>query len=121
MAYLNDSVHDSGLAWAIANGSHIHLVSTDPGGTYATVTGNELAKAAITLTGPADGPVDGRKLVAPETVFTPSASGNASHWAITDNTGTVIASRPLNQTKAVQSGVDATLAAFDAIIQRDPA
>ena len=120
MAFMNDEVFDQGLDWAVTNGTRLHLVSTDPGGTYATVTGNDLGDAAVTQT-QGNGATDGRANTCPETTITPSGTGTATHWAITNNTDTVVASGALSASIAVTSGIDVTVAAFAACTIRDAA
>lgn len=121
MAFMNDETMDQGLDWAVTNGTRLHLVSTDPGGTYATVTGNQLGNAAVTLTGPANGATDGRSVTCPETTITPSGTGTATHWAITNNSDTVVASGALSASQAVTTSVDVTVAAFACATHRDAA
>lgn len=120
MAYRSDELVDQGLDWGITNGTRLHLCSTDPGGVYATVTANDLGNAAITQT-QGDGATDGRTNTCPETTITPSGTGTATHWAITNNTDTVVASGALSASIAVSTGVDVTVAAFAACTGRDPA
>lgn len=120
MAFLNDEAMDGGLDWAVTNGTRLHLVSTDPSGTYATVTANDLGNAAVTLTGPANGATDGRSVTCPETTITPTDTGTATHWAITNNSDTVAASGALSSSQAVSTGVDVTVSAFAAATHRDP-
>lgn len=119
MAFMNDELFDQGLDWGITNGTRLHLCSTDPGGTYATATGNDLGNAAVTQT-QGDGATDGRTNTCPETTVTPSGSGTVTHWAITNNSDTVVCSGAFSSSFAVTSGVDVTIAAFAAATHRDP-
>lgn len=118
--FVNDEVQDQGLDWAIANGNRLHLCTTDPGGTYATVTGNDVGDAAVALTKD-DGAIDGRELNCPAATITPNASGTVTHWAITNNTDTVIASGAFSASFAATNGVDVDVPAFVAATKRDPA
>lgn len=120
MAWLNDEGMDQGMDWVQTTGTRLHLVSTDPSGTYATVTGNDLGNAAVTLTGPANGATDGRSVTCPETTITPSGTDTATHWAITNNSDTVVASGALSSSQVVLMGVDVTVAAFACATHRDP-
>lgn len=120
MAFNNDLIFNQGLNWGITNGTRLHLCSADPGGTYATVTANDLGNAAVTQT-QGDGATDGRSNTCPETTITPSGDGTATHWAITNNSNTVVASGALSSSIAVTTGVDVTVAAFAASTLRDAA
>lgn len=120
MAFNNDQVFDQGLDWAVANGTRLHLLSADPGGTYATVTANDLGNAAVTQT-KADGETDGRSTVVPETTVTPSGTGTATHWATTNNSNTVVSSGALSSNISLTNGVGVTIAEFQATKLRDAA
>ena len=114
MAFLNDNVFDSGLAYATTNGTRIDIVSTDPGGTYATVTGNTLGNKTVTTGAATNGDVDGRKVVVPAiTDGSVTGTGTATHWALTNATNTVIASGALTASQAVTSGNTFTLDAIN--------
>lgn len=114
MAFINDNVFDQGLNWADTNGSRIDLVSTDPGGTYATVTGNTLGNAAVNTGAPANGAINGRAVTVPAiTSGTVTGTGTATHWALTNGSNTVVASGALSASQALTSGNSFTL---DAII-----
>lgn len=120
--FINDNVFDSGLAYAIANGSRIDLCSVDPVGVYATVTANTLGnKTGLTPAAASNGLVDGRRSIVPAiTDGTVTGTGTASHWALTNGTSTVIASGPLTASQAVTSGNVFTLDAIS-ITLRDAA
>lgn len=114
MAFLNDNVFDSGLSWADTNGTRIDICSTDPGGTYATVTTNTLGNATVNTGAPTNGDVDGRKVVVPAiTSGTVTGTGTATHWALTDGTANVVASGTLTASQAVTSGNTFTLDAIN--------
>jgi len=118
MVFINDEVFDSGLDYADTTGIRLHIVSTDPTDTYATVTGNQLA---IEVTGPGvttDGAIDGRRVIVPAiTAGSITATGTASHWAVTDNSSIVVASGALSATQAVTSGNSFTLDAVSITIR----
>lgn len=118
---INDTVRDAAIAYAITNGTRLHLVSTDPGLTYATVTANDLGNAAVTLGAAEDGPVSGRQTECPQVVVTPSGTGTATHWAVTNNADEVISSGAMSPNLAVTSGVDVTINAFVAVRALDVA
>lgn len=114
MAAVADAAFDALLDYIDNSGDvDLHLVTTDPGLTYATVTGNDVGvSTAINLTGPADGDTSGRKITCPEQTITPNATDTATHWALTNGVDTVFASGALSSSVAVTSGVDVTVAAF---------
>ena len=114
MAFISDNVRDSGLAYATTNGNLLHIVSTDPTGVYATVTGNSLGTKAVTVGAATDG-ASGRKVVVPAiTDGSVSGTGTATHWALVYTTGSeVIASGSLTAGVAVTSGNTFTLDAID--------
>lgn len=115
MAFLNDSIFDSGLSWANTNATRLDICSADPGGNYATVTGTSLGnKTAYSVGTPVDGDTDGRKAVGQAiTDGTVSADGTATHWAITNAVDTVIASGALTSSQAVTNGNTFTLDAIN--------
>ena len=118
MAAINDSVYDSGLTWADTNGTRIDIVSTDPGLTYATVTANTLGNDTVNTGAPTNGDVDGRKVVVPAiTAGNVTATGTATHWALTNATDTVVASGPLTASQAVTNGNTFTLDAINITIR----
>ena len=114
MAFLNDNVFDQGLNYADTNGTRIDICSTDPGGTYATVTANTLGNDTVNTGAPANGAVDGRAVTVPAiTAGSVTGTGTATHWALTNGTDTVVASGSLTASQAVTSGNTFTL---DAIV-----
>ena len=121
MAFINDSVFDSGLSWADTNGTRIDICSTDPGGTYATVTANTLGNATVNTGAPEAGAVDGRRVIVPAiTSGSVTGTGTATHWALTDGSANVVASGALTSSVAVTSGNTFTLDAIS-ITLRDAA
>lgn len=110
MAFINDNVFDQGLNYADTNGTRIDITSTDPGGTYATVTGNTLGNATVNTAAPADGTGGGRSVTVPAIgAGSVTATGTATHWALTDGTSVVVASGTLSASQAVTSGNTFTL------------
>ena len=102
MAFVNDEVRDQGLDWADTNGTQIDICSTDPGGTYATVTANTPGNDTVNTGAAEDGAVSGRRVVVPAiTLGTVTGNGTASHWALTNGSDTVIASGELVSPVAV--------------------
>lgn len=118
MVFISDEVFDAGLDYADTNGDSLTITSTDPGGVYATVTANALAVEVVNTGATTDGVVDGRRVVVPAiTAGSITATGTASHWALTDGTAVVIASGALTATQAVTSGNSFTLDAISVTIR----
>ena len=119
MAAINDEVFDQGLDWADTNGTRLDIVSTDPGLTYATVTGNTLGnKTSYSVGVTEDGAADGRRVIGQAiTDGTVSGTGTATHWAITNGTDTVVASGALSASQSVTSGNTFTLDAISITIR----
>lgn len=118
MAFINNEVFDQGLDYADTNGTRIDIVSTDPGGTYATVTGNTLGNDTVNTGTTEDGAVDGRRVIVPAiTAGSVTATGTATHWALTNGTDTVVASGSLSSSQAVTSGNTFTLDAISITIR----
>ena len=116
MAYLNDYVLDLALAYLDTSGNRLDICSQEPA-TYAAATttytlGN---KTSLSIGSPADRSPNGRKVtVAAITDGAVTATGNATHWAICDTSGSrLIAAGALSASQSVTSGNTFTLAAFD--------
>lgn len=116
MAFLYDTAFDSGLSALIAQATTLHICSSEPS-TYAGVAGVELAQHGVTLTGPADATGGGRKAVIPaaasEAVDT---TGTATHWALTDGSGVLIATNSLAAPVSLDAAGTYTIAAIDVSI-----
>ena len=113
MAFINDSVFDSGLSWADTNGTRLDITSTDPVGVYATVTGNTLGNDTVNTGTPEAGATDGRRVIVPAiTAGSVTGTGTATHWALTDGSANVVASGLLTASQAVTSGNTFTLDAI---------
>ena len=117
--FISDEVFDQGLDWATTNGTRIDIVSTDPGGTYATVTGNTLGNATVTTGAAAAGATDGRRVIVPAiTAGTVTGTATATYWALTDATANVVASGLISAGgQAVTSGNTFTLDAISITIR----
>lgn len=116
MPVVSDEVRDQGLDWAITTGTRLEICSSDPGLTYASVTGNTLGnKSSYTVGATTDGDVSGRKVTCPQvTDGTVTADGTATHWALHNGTDTVVASGAFSASFGVSSGNTwGTTAAFD--------
>lgn len=119
MAFINDNVFDQGLNYADTNGTRIDICSTDPGGTYATVTANTLGNDTVNTGAPSNAATGtGRRVTVPAiTAGSVTGTGTATHWALTNGTDTVVASGALTASQAVTSGNTFTLDAIDIIIR----
>jgi hypothetical protein len=119
MAAIADSVFDNGLTTIDTNATRLDIVSTDPGLTYATVTGNTLGNDTVNPNAVADGATDGRRIVIPAiTAGSVTGTGAATHWALTNGTDTVYASNTLTGGgQSVTSGNTFTLDAISITIR----
>lgn len=114
MAFINDSVFDSGLSFADTNGTRVDICSTDPAGVYSSVTTNTLGNATVNTGAVANGAVSGRSVTVPAiTSGSVTGTGTATHWALTNGTDTVVASGALTASQAVTSGNTFTLDAIE--------
>ena len=110
MPAINDAVFDQGLDYADTNGTRIDICSVDPNLTYANVTGNTLGNDTVNTSATENGAIDGRRVRVPAiTAGSVTATGTASHWALTNGVDTVIASGALSASQAVTSGNTFTL------------
>lgn len=115
MAYINDSAFDAALGWIRTNGTKLHICSQEPA-TYAAANATYALgnKASPTIGANADGAVSGRRVtIAAISDGAVTASGTATHWAITDGSANLVATGALAASQAVTSGNVFTLAAFD--------
>ena len=119
MAFLNDNVYDSGLSYVTSNGTRIDICSQEPTTyTQATSTYTLGNKASMTVGSPTNGATDGRKVVVPAiTDGSVTATGTASHWALTNASNTLIATGSLTSSQSVTSGNTFTLDAIDITIR----
>ena len=114
MAYLNDSVYDSGLSYLVTNGSRLDICSTEPT-TYAQATSTYTLgnKTALSVGALAAGSPNGRQTtVAAISGASVTGTGTAGYWAITNASNTLIATGALSASQAVTSGNTFSLAAF---------
>lgn len=117
MPFIADVVYDSGLTTLTTNGDLLHICSSEPA-TYAAAVTASLGNSAVTTGSPANGAVDGRRvIVGAITGGTVTATGTASHWALTNGTDTLYATGALSATQAVTSGNTFTLDAISITIR----
>lgn len=118
MAFIADAVFDNGLSYADTNGTRIDITSQEAT-TYAEATSTyTLGNDTVNTGAPEAGDVDGRKVVVPAiSSGSVTATGTASHWALTDGTSVLIATGALTATQSVTSGNTFTLDAIDITIR----
>lgn len=115
--YLHDDVYDNGLAPLTTLVENLYICSAQPADfTEASVTYKLGTKAAPTITGPTDrGGSDGRQVtVSAISDGTIDASGDATHFALTDDSATkLLAAGDLAALQAVTIGNPFSLNAFN--------
>lgn len=116
MPFMNDRVFDLGLNVLDTEANRLDICSTEPA-TYAAATStNTLGnKTSFAIGAPADRTPNGRKVTtASITDGAVTATGTATHWAITDTGNSrLLATGALSASQAVTNGNVFTLAAFD--------
>jgi hypothetical protein len=123
MPRLENPVYDAALQVLIDDGDRLDLCSQEPTSyTEATSTYSLGNQTTITIGTIADGDVSGRKVtVSATTGGSIGATGTATHYAISDTTGTqLLAAGELTTSQQVVSGNSFTTEAFDIEIP-DPA
>lgn len=116
---VGDRVLDLGLNVLDTEATHIYITNalattfTEASSSFAL--GNKNFGAGAAVGAPAAGSPNGRKVTTTAiTDGSVTASGTASHWAITDNTNSrLLAAFTLSATQAVTSGNTFQLPAFD--------
>jgi hypothetical protein len=106
MPFLIDAARDSGLSYVSTNGTRLDICSSEPV-TYAAATGAASLgnKTGIVIAAPSDGAVDGRRVIVPPvTDGNVTGTGNATHWALTNGSNTLIATGALSPSQSVTSG-----------------
>jgi hypothetical protein len=113
MAFINDEVFDQGLDFADTNGTRIDICSTEPASYGSATTAGAVSlgnKTGLNTGITTDGSVDGRRVsVPPITDGTITTDGSAAFWALTDNSGTLVATGALAAVQTVTSGNTFTL------------
>jgi hypothetical protein len=116
MAFINDRVFDNGLSVLDTEANRLDICSAEPT-TYAQATStNTLGnKSGLSVGAPEDRSPNGRKVaVAAITDGSVTATGTASHWAISDTGNSrLLATGALAASQAVTSGNTFSLGAFD--------
>ena len=115
MAALNDKVFDSGLNILDTDTENLYILSGDPGLAWSNIAALGLGnKATPTISAPGDRSAGGREVtVSAITDGTVTETGTATHYAMTDDSLTLIlASGALSASQAVTSGNTFTLTEF---------
>lgn len=115
MAYLGDLVFDSGLDYIADYTENLYILSADPGLTWSNIATYSLgSQASPTIASPTDRTAGGREVVISEiTTGTVTATGTATHYALTDDSATVIlATSTLSASLSVTSGGTFALESF---------
>lgn len=118
MAFIADYIFDLALAELDTATATLYICSQEPvsyaeaSSTYAL--GN---KTSLSIGAPANGVSNGRRVtIASFTDGAVTATGTATHWAITKSGTTLMATGALASSQAVTNGNTFTLAAFDIAI-----
>lgn len=114
MPVLADSVLDAALNRVATSAADLHICSQLPS-VYADIATYSVGiKTNPTFTGPADRTGGGRKLTVDQiSDGDVTIDGSASHWAITDGVGEILASKPLTSIQQVYAVNPFTIEAFD--------
>lgn len=119
MTFLNDRVLDFGVNEIDTNGNALHICSQEPT-TYAEATATYTLgnKATPTISAPADGDTNGRKVtVSAFSDGSVSGTATATHFAIVDTVNSrLLATQALASSQAVTSGNTFSLTAIDITI-----
>lgn len=115
MPLIADYIFDLALAELDGATSTLYICSSEPTNyTQASSTFALGNKASISIGAPADRSPTGRKVtVAAVTDGTVTATGTATHWALTKSGTTLMATGALSASQAVTSGNTWTSPAFD--------
>ena len=118
MAFIADTVYDSGLTVLDTNGTQIDICSQEPT-TYAEATSTyTLGNDTVNTGAPAAGATDGRRVIVPAiTAGSVTGTGTATHWALTNGSSTIYATGALTSSQAVTSGNTFTLDAISITIR----
>jgi len=123
MAWLANEVLDAALNYIDTNAENLYICSQEPTTYTAAQTTYKLGtKASPTISASADGTPNGRSItISAITDGTVSATGTATHFAITDNSASLLlATGALSASQSVTSGNTFSLTSFTVRIP-DPA
>ena len=117
MAFIADTVFDTGLNTLDTNGTQIDITTSEIS-VWANLAAATLGNATVNTGAPANGAVDGRRVTVPAiTTGTVTGTGSATHWCLSNGSSTVYAAGPLTSPQSVTSGNTFTLDAIDITIR----
>lgn len=118
MPFINDEVFDQGLDYADTNGTRLHICSQEPTNYTEATSTYSLGIATVNTGATQDGATDGRRVIVPAvTAGSVTATGTATHWALTNATSLFLASGSLSASQGVTSGNTFTLDAISITIR----
>ena len=122
MAFLSDNVLDFGVDYVDGNGANLYICSGAPANyTQASSTLALGNKDGVTISAPQNGASSGRRVVISAiSDGSVSATGTATHWALTDGTSELLAWQTLGASQGVTNGNTFSLTAISITIP-DPA
>lgn len=106
MSFLSQNALDKGLDYLTMNGKRLDICSQEPT-TYAEATSVYTlgSKIDASVGAAQEGDMSGRKVtVAAVTNGSVTATGTATHWALSDGVGELLAARTLDSSTPVTSG-----------------
>lgn len=114
MPLIADYILDLALSELDTATATLHICSSEPAN-YAGIAAVQLGtKTSLSIGAPGDRTPNGRKVtVASFTDGAVSATGTATHWAISKNGTTLMATGALSASQAVTNGNTFSLPAFD--------
>ncbi len=115
MASLSNNDFDNGLNHIDTTAENLYILSADPGLTWDNIASYALGvKASPGVSAPADRTAGGREItISAITDGSVTATGTATHYAITDDSATeILASAALSSSQGVTSGNTFTLTEF---------
>lgn len=121
MPFIADTVFDNGLTTLDANGTRLDICSAEPSTFAQATTTLSLGNATVNTSAPADaGSGTGRAASIPAvTNGSVTANGEATHWALSNGTNTLLAAGSLTASQTVTSGNTFTTTTAIQIIIRD--
>lgn len=112
MAFLADAALDAAIGYVITNGTYLALCSSEPA-TYSAIAAAQLAQDTTVVPAAAsDGVSNGRRTIIPAQQCVATANGSATHWALHNNAGILVATGALSAPIAITSGLTYETAAF---------
>lgn len=113
MPFIADAYFDLAIAGIVSAGTALSLCSQEPT-TYAEATTTyELGiDTSVSCGAAANGATNGRRTIVPSADVVANASGTATHWALHNNSNTLVATGALASSVAMTNGLTYTTASF---------